>query len=336
MKATHCYTPLISIIVPMYNVENYIMQCINSIIEQSYKNIEIILIDDGSPDNSGIIADEYSLKDKRINVIHTKNKGVSTARNLGITESKGEYIVFVDGDDFLACDYVDYMFSIVKKTSANFVLSKNCFKFPGNDHQIENDKVEIYSSEEAATALIYPRFIDLGCWNKMFSKTFLIENEITFPEQFYMGEGLNFIVTAAQLSNCIGVGRKKVYYYRKDNPNSATTAINVRKYFNALDAIDNIKRNAVVDTKRFNKALKYHRILTVITTLNIILKTHSVDVYKIEYKRYKHEIRKNIIMLMKRDVSIYIKLTHVSYCFNPKLAYMTITTLGSIKRKIFN
>lgn len=93
------YFPLISVIVPAYNIENYIENCLESIIRQTYKNLEIIVIDDGSTDNTGKIIDNFSNFDKRIKVIHKKNEGVSKARLLGVEESKGEYIGFVDGDD---------------------------------------------------------------------------------------------------------------------------------------------------------------------------------------------------------------------------------------------
>ena len=96
----------VSVIIPVYNVETYISKCISSVIEQSYKNIEIILIDDGSKDSSGKILDEYEKGDDRITVIHQKNKGVSAARNRGLELASGDYVVFVDGDDWVDSNYV--------------------------------------------------------------------------------------------------------------------------------------------------------------------------------------------------------------------------------------
>ena len=93
---------LISIIVPIYKVENYLKRCIDSIINQTYKHIEIILVDDGSPDNCGAICDEYTKFDDRIKVIHKKNGGLSDARNCGIEISTGDYIIFIDGDDYVS------------------------------------------------------------------------------------------------------------------------------------------------------------------------------------------------------------------------------------------
>lgn len=93
--------PLLSIIVPIYNVEQYLERCIESIINQTYKNLEIILVDDGSKDNSGTIADTYASKDNRIKVIHKENGGLSDARNHGLDQAKGKYIIFIDSDDFI-------------------------------------------------------------------------------------------------------------------------------------------------------------------------------------------------------------------------------------------
>lgn len=115
--------PLISIIVPVYNVEEYLSKCLDSIVNQTYKNLEIILIDDGSTDNSGIICDEYSEGDTRIKVIHKKNKGVSNTRNIGIENASGEYILFVDADDEIERDYVYVMIKEVIQSDCDLVIS---------------------------------------------------------------------------------------------------------------------------------------------------------------------------------------------------------------------
>ena len=106
---------MISVVVPIYNVEKYIRKCIDSIKKQTYRNIEIILVDDGSPDKCGEICDEYAESDKRIKVIHKRNGGLSDARNVGIDIAKGKYITFVDSDDYVEEDYVMYLYSLIKK-----------------------------------------------------------------------------------------------------------------------------------------------------------------------------------------------------------------------------
>ena len=117
----------VSVIVPCYKVEKYVEQCIRSIINQTYDNIEIIPVDDGSPDNTPCILDKLSQEDNRIHVIHKQNAGVSAARNSGLSVATGDYVVFVDGDDFLAKDYVEYMLQLSNIEDSDFVLSQNCF-----------------------------------------------------------------------------------------------------------------------------------------------------------------------------------------------------------------
>ena len=113
--------PLISIIVPVYNVEKYIDKCISSILQQTYPRIELLLIDDGSPDKSGIICDMYAQKDNRVRVFHKPNAGVSAARNTGINNAKGEFITFVDSDDWLEPDCIRRSLNIINKNELDLL-----------------------------------------------------------------------------------------------------------------------------------------------------------------------------------------------------------------------
>ena len=112
---------LVSIIVPVYNVDKYLERCVNSIIQQSYRNLEIILVDDGSTDNSGTICDTYKEKDDRIIVIHKENGGLSDARNAGIKIFTGEYVTFIDSDDYVSLDMISYMMLVLEKTACKVV-----------------------------------------------------------------------------------------------------------------------------------------------------------------------------------------------------------------------
>lgn len=324
--------PLISIIVPAYNVEKYIGKCLESIICQTYKKIEVLVINDGSPDQSGRIADDFSRRDSRLRVIHTDNRGVSTARNLGIDESKGNFIAFVDGDDWLSPDFVEYMIRITRVTGSNFAMSKKCFKSP-KEEQTAEDKIEKYSADQAAAALLYP-YIEIGCWNKLFSREFLINNNIRFPIKFFMGEGLNFIVKAAELSNCVGVGSRKVYYYRKDNMESATTKVSVEKFINALAAIENIRKNSTLNTLIFRVALDFHQYLTTFYALKAILLTGTEKKFPVEYKQWRQAVKGNALRMMKAEVSILLKTRILFYSICPTYALRSRIFLGKIKRSV--
>lgn len=113
----------LSIIVPVYNVEKYLKQCIESILNQTYKNLEIILVDDGSKDSSGKIVDDYAIKDRRVIPVHKENGGISSARNTGLAYVTGEYLTFVDSDDWLDLDMYEKMIEAIEKYSADCVSS---------------------------------------------------------------------------------------------------------------------------------------------------------------------------------------------------------------------
>ena len=135
--------------------------------------IEVIVVNDGSTDKTSEIADRLKNKDNRVVVIHNPNKGVSASRNDGLQKSSGDYIVFVDADDFLAVDYIDYMLTMANTTDSDFCLSKNCYT-KINEKQVDDDTVEVLSPADAIALLLSPRVI-VGCWNKIFKKEFLLK-----------------------------------------------------------------------------------------------------------------------------------------------------------------
>ena len=113
----------ISVIVPVYNVENYLTRCVDSILSQTYKNIEILLIDDGSTDASGDICNEYCREDSRVSVVHQRNGGLASARNAGIDISTGEYLTFIDSDDYVSSYYIENLVNAIKKFNADLSIS---------------------------------------------------------------------------------------------------------------------------------------------------------------------------------------------------------------------
>lgn len=177
--------PLISVIVPIYNVEQYLCKCIDSIISQTYTNLEIILIDDGSPDNCGDICDQYALKDDRIIVIHQKNGGLSAARNSGIDICKGEYISFVDSDDFVSPFFIEMMYCGLKKFDCEISSLERRMQFiDGQDETVTFEKnaedyiVEEIIPKEAIRRMMYQQLPNGVQW-RLYKKE--IFSEIRFP-----------------------------------------------------------------------------------------------------------------------------------------------------------
>lgn len=171
------YNMKISIIVPIYNVENYLDKCIKSIVNQSFKNLEIILVDDGSPDNCPAICDEWAKKDNRIKVIHKENGGLSDARNAGLAVATGEYIAFVDSDDYIEADMYKKLLSVALNNKCDIVSCKLRMVYENDKNFVTKDDSEdiiIYSTEDAMSALIDDKIRQV-VWNKLY-KADIVKN----------------------------------------------------------------------------------------------------------------------------------------------------------------
>lgn len=296
----------VSIIVAIYKSADFLDKLITSLINQSYKNIEIILVDDGSPDKSGEICDNYASKDPRIKVIHKINGGACEARNVGMENASGDYIVIVDGDDWLETDFVEYMMMLIEKTDSDMAFSDKIFT-TRDRVQTVNDKVEKWTAEEAAAAIIYPH-MDIGPWNKIYKTTLLRENNITFSVP-WSGEGLYFASMAAQHAKSVGVGHRKVYNYRLNNVNSGLTKYNIQMGINALENIKYIGENLFLRTERMENAVKWHIWKNNNFLLFLIIATNSQNENKQMYKSCKTYIRKYLLpIVIKSEISYKKKI----------------------------
>ena len=231
---------LVSIIVPVYNVEKYIGKCIESILSQDYDNFECILIDDGSLDNSGKICDEYAKRDKRITVIHKRNGGVSKARNCGLNRAKGDYICFVDGDDYVNANYVSYLYGLASSSDADISLTTKMFGNFSKETQ-EKNKEWIISGQEAVRSILCYK-IPIGCYDKLFKKSVFENNKVRFFEDLKIGEGFNFNISCFLCSKKVACSNQKVYYYRRDNQASAMSSYSEGKADNQMYSIKKIKQ----------------------------------------------------------------------------------------------
>lgn len=320
--------PKVSVIVPAYNVETYISKCINSVLSQTCPDLELIVVNDGSKDNTAQIIDRIAEHDTRLKVIHKENEGVSAARNSGLDICSGEYVVFVDGDDYIAPDYLEYMLGLVERSNAEFCLSKNSFTRKG-EAQVEADRLEVLSPADATALLLSPAVI-VGCWNKIYKRSFLIENNLRFSSKLFYGEGLSFITTAAQLSNAVGVGCRKVYYYRRNNVASATTKFDIQKLYNGEKSLDTIEENLRISSHKINTMLYLHRSIFALGALVRLLSYHLEKEYPQDYKRWKRYVDKSAWLLMfKREIPVYRRLMLIGGSFSPRL----LMHMDNIRRK---
>ena len=245
-----------SIILPIYNVEQFLGDCLDTVSKQTHKNLEIILVDDGSTDHSGGIADRFAEKEERTKVIHIQNGGVSNARNVGIENATGDYICFADSDDILKEDYVDYLLDLCLKNKAEIALTTQMFTTFYETPQTLTDKPTLCTGEEAAAMILYYH-IPIGCYCKMFHRDFIEKYHLRFNPEIYIGEGFNFNVTAFQLAKKVIIGQRKIYCYRRDNSTSAMTKFALHKAEMALHAIEVIRESLKVETPKLMEACKY-------------------------------------------------------------------------------
>lgn len=169
-------TPLISVIVPVYNSENYLDRCIKSIVEQTYTNIEVILVNDGSKDSSPAICDKWALQDSRITVIHKQNEGDHKARNCGIEIAKGEYVIMIDNDDYMEPDMLEFLLNLIVEHNADISRCGFWFEHESDGSQIcaSNDtSVKIFDYNQRMIDLLMSNHISGVIWNKLYKTSFL-------------------------------------------------------------------------------------------------------------------------------------------------------------------
>ena len=275
----------VSIILPVYNVDKYLNICADSIFKQNYKNLEIIFVDDGSTDNSSEILDELEKKDSRVRVFHKKNGGVSSAKNVGLKNCTGNYITFIDPDDYVLPDYISYLVDLIEKYNADISLSKAVFD---NYDMNQNKKIvdKSYSSKEALIDIL-TYDINVAVWDKMYRRELLINNDILFYEDIFMGEGFNFNILAFKNARKIAVGNKKIYYYRRDNENSATTKFTLEKWENALFAIERIGTNLDLTDNIINRAYTFAKWRTNVDAFTLLCLSNNQKKYSSFYIKTK-------------------------------------------------
>ncbi len=283
---------LISVIVPIYKVEQYLDKCIQSIINQTYQNLQIILVDDGSPDNCGKIADQYAKMDQRIEVIHQTNKGLSEARNNGIKKAKGEYIGFVDSDDYIDENMYENMLKLIEKKTADvcicnfYEVSNGNIKIKNKDNGIvEYDKIQILKE------VLLDKNIQSYAWNKLYKRKLF--DGIQYPAgKKYEDIGTTFYVLE-KCDKIIVTGEPEYYYVtRKD---SIVSQVNEQTIMDYIEIID--KRYDYVE-KNYPELQKYNRYYLAKTLI-----TAYQDIQKIGQLKEKNKDRVNqLVEKVKRII----------------------------------
>ena len=273
---------LISLIIPVYKVEKYLEKCIQSVINQTYENLQIILVDDGSPDNCGKICDEYAKKDHRIEVIHKSNGGLSDARNKGLEIAKGEYIGFVDSDDYIEADMYEVLYNLLKQYNADVSIC-NFYTVSQGKISIKNadNGINEYNRIEILKEILLDKNIQSYAWNKLYKKELF--DEIKYPVgKKYEDIGTTFYLL--EKCNKVVVTGKPEYYYinRQDSIVNNVTETTITDYIELImQRYDYIEEN-IKELSSYNKDY-----------LKRILKTAEQDIKNLnevgDYTKRKYE-----------------------------------------------
>lgn len=325
----------ISVIVPIYNVDMYLRRCLDSLINQTYKNMEFLLVDDGSTDSSGMICEKYAQKDNRIKVVHCENQGVSEARNKGLNIATGEWIGFVDPDDWIDEDMYESLYKMAKLYNVDISVCsyRSCNKFfYENITKKKNDECEILDNK---LSMKYMLVNDLYCgavWNKLYKKDILINNR--FKKNMIIGEDVLFNFNLLYKTNLRTVYNKVAkynYFYRNNSVMNSKkidrkilSQLEVRKYIYTF-----IKNNEYsFFIKEYN--YKYFRVLA-----NLLLKVCKEN--NKEHKYLYNELRNNnrnflkISDALSKKDWIYILFFSLPYVIANKIMLLWILFKGCKK-----
>lgn len=330
IKTNHNEIPLISVVVPTYNSEKYISNCLNSILNQTHQKIEVIVINDGSTDQTLEILNKFKVKDSRIKVINQVNKGVSFSRNLGIDNSKGEFVIFVDSDDFLTLDYIEYMKKMIMFNDSDFSFSINHHVNKISNDFFTDSKFTILTKSSALCYLLSPN-LTVGCWNKIYNRNFLVNNNIRFDESLFYGEGLNFIIRCTILARKISKGNKRKYVYLRSNSLSATNSFNKSKFNNgenSLNTIFPLIKDFSIDVLR----IYYSHLGLFLTSSYLKLSLKEIGIEKVDY--IQSFLRRNFLnFLFTKNITFYRKLVLLIGSLSIRINYYIYNTLKFIYGK---
>ncbi len=323
----------ISIIVPIYNVAPYLKECLNSLIAQTYRHLEIILVDDGSTDTSLEIAKQY-LSDRRIKLICKENGGLSSARNAGMREASGDFIAFIDSDDYLCTTYLEEMLKVLELHAVDFVCNQNIVRFSSNKSSQPSQKTPPIIHKPNTSNIVFGGAV----WRFLFSMDFLKNTNVEFLEgKIYEDEA--FLYMIAPLSSQFAIFHGAPYFYRQRKDSIMAQHANFRSY-DLLDVFEAIflfyqKHHLLEDFRPpyyflYNSGIGYSNEMRYLIKAQKLSKSLALDQYPLP-KEMQELIKKNFLPLILREK------TRI-FCAKYKLLLKAIIkkALHLIKKILFN
>lgn len=328
---------MISVVIPAYNCENTIRECINSIMNQTYTDFEIIVINDGSTDETKRIVEHLSKKDGRIRIIDQENSGVSTSRNVGIDNSNGKHIVFVDSDDYVGVDYLKTLYDM---SETNIMPVVNfTHNYGGNGllpicNEVEFIKLDTPQLSESYLVGDLGRKIAFSVWNKLFDIEILKKNNIRFNSDLTMGEDMLFVLKYICYCNGIKMNSLPLYYYviRLDSAINSKHSDFSLKYENTYKCLKSFSENGVsVENSILSKwsleIMPYVLLNEYVTTMNMF-----------EFKDYFNDLLNkefvNSALQNKQRSSVKKKFIQLSFKYKNHIMMYILIKFNKIYRKI--
>ncbi|WP_312966574.1 glycosyltransferase family 2 protein [Acinetobacter gerneri] len=341
---------LISIIIPVYNGNDTIINCLKSIQNQSYRNIEVIVVDDGSIDNTYSLCHNFALKDSRFKLFTKNNKGVSSARNLGLNKATGSFITFIDGDDVVHVKYIEYMLSTALKNNVDICISNFCrinIKNTLNDqitrqnvNELINIEIKILNSSQTIESMIMNDYFKWEVCGKLF-KSHIVKNKY-FNEDEILFEDFSYTCKTLLVAHKIAFIPLEMYYY-VDNPTSASK----QKYNDKLTHLVTTAKNFEVYVEKnypelVHCSIYFNSIIYFDILDKIIMSSNSFKDCFVSFKKNKNNGKKYFLMLvslrnlvlMNKFIPKKIKLKYI-FTFNYTLYYFVRFSVYKYKR-MFN
>ena len=299
----------ISVIVPVYNVEAYLERCVESILQQTYANFELILINDGSTDSSGVICDNLASQHENVKVYHLENAGVSNARNMGIQLATGSWVTFIDSDDFVTQDYLATLASAVEGLNVGFVIAPLHHIKNGivTDLPPHSGKTELWSTEETMKELLMTTRTSFFPVAKLFKRDLLADEK--FNTNYHLAEDALFLTEFLLKTRCNSVFIDKPIYYYDHREGSATTSVN-RYVFDTIEVYKNIITQVSQVFPNLKYELKNRECWSYITVYDKIIFTSSEQYQKEKAElrtwivQHRHEIWKDAYFTTFRKIAV--------------------------------
>lgn len=267
--------PLVSIVVPIYNVEAYLRRCVDSIIGQTYKNLEIILVDDESPDDCPRICDEYAQRDRRVKVIHKKNGGLSDARNAGIAKATGEYVSFIDSDDYVHQSFIERLLAACIKSDADIaacgfesVKDDTAERFEATPDAV--GAIKLFTSIEALRDILAPNTkLHVMTWNKLYKRNLFDKKSNLFPKGKIHEDNFTTYKYILDAQKVVYVP-ERLYFYMQREDSIMGRSFDTRR-LDILEAVQQLEADIEARGIPVMQEKEYFHVLAVLTLMNSAL-----------------------------------------------------------------